>query len=289
MREEMQEMNKAKGANNHQGSTHTFQTRDGHTSEFLLFKPPATTKSSPLVVLIYGGGFVTGAKIDMAPLAEKLSAMFGATVVCPEYRLAPEHKFPAAPNDVWDFMTWLSHNIAAIGADPEAGFIIGGISAGGNLAAVLASKVIASDYPLTLTGVFLGIPVLFNEDTVPDQYRSVFLSRDQNTEARILNGEALRLIEGYYQMDWPSPDFCPIFAPKGLGNHPKTYLQVAGQDPLRDDGLIYERILRAEGVPTKLDVYPGLPHGFNGVLPFLKVSQTANEELICGFAWLFEQ
>lgn len=289
MRKEMEEVNAAKGAGSHSGSLHSFRTRDGHTSEFLLFKPPNAQTQSPLVVLVYGGGFVTGAKADMAPLAMALSSNFGATVVCPEYRLAPEHKFPTAPNDLWDFMTWLAENVSLTGSDPTSGFVIGGVSAGGNLAAVLASKVLAPEYPFELTGAFFGIPVFFNEETVPSQYRDVFLSREQNAEAKILDGEALRLIEGYYQMDWASPDFCPIFNPKGLANHPKTYFQVAGQDPLRDDGLIYEQILRAQGVPTRIDVYPGLPHGFNGVLPHLKASKTANEDLIRGFAWLLEK
>lgn len=290
MRKEMEEMNAARGASSHSGSLHSFETRDGHTSEFLLFKPPPSTQAqSPLIVLVYGGGFITGAKADMAPLAVTLSASFGATVVCPEYRLAPEHKFPTAPNDLWDFMTWLASNVPVTGADPASGFVIGGVSAGGNLAAVMVSKMLAAKYPLEPTGAFFGIPVLFSKDTVPSQYRDVFLSREQNAHAKILDGEAVQLIEGYYQMDWSSPDFCPLFNSAGLANHPKTYFQVAGQDPLRDDGLIYERILRAQGVPTKIDVYPGLPHGFNGVLPHLGVSKTANEELIRGFAWLLEK
>ena len=290
MRQEMQAMAAIKGANNHSGALHSFKTRDGHDSEFLLFKPATPPPTgSPLIVLIYGGGFVTGAKADMAPLAESLSANFGATVLCPEYRLAPEHKFPTAPQDLWDFMLWLAQNVALTGAEPRAGFVIGGVSAGGNLAAVTAQKVLSPEYPLTLTAVYLGIPVLFSAHTVPAEYQSVFLSREQNKAARILNGEAIRLIEGYYAMDYTSPDFCPLFAPDAARTHPKTYFQVAGQDPLRDDGLIYERILRAQGTPTRLDVYRGVPHGFNGVLPNLRVSQEANGDLMRGFAWLLER
>lgn len=281
-------MNAAKGAQSHAGTVCSVTMGDGHQSEFLLFKPNSlgSPTESPLIVLIYGGGFITGSKEDMAPLAEALVAKYNATVVCPEYRLAPEYKFPTAPLDIWDFMLWLGGNVAATGANPKAGFVIGGVSAGGNLAAVTAHRVLSSGYPLELTGVFLGIPVLFNADTVPEAYRDTFLSREQNRDARILNGEAIRLIEGYYAMDYNSPDFCPILGPKVT--HPKTYFQVAGQDPLRDDGLIYERILSASGTPTKLDVYPGLPHGFNSVLPMLKVSQQANQDLLEGFAWLLD-
>jgi acetyl esterase/lipase len=71
---------------------------------------------------------------------------------------------------------------------------------------------------------------------------------------------------------------------------PPTYLQVLGMDPLRDEGLVYERVLREDfGIKTKLYVYPGVPHGFHSVFPQLEVSLKFNADTIDGVAWLLEQ
>jgi len=105
--------------------------RDGFESKIKTYRPTGKT-GGPLIVLIYGGGFVVGDYQQLTPYGRGFARAFGATCVTISYRLAPEHKFPAAPNDVEDSLIWLANNAEAIGADPTKGFVLGGISAGGN-------------------------------------------------------------------------------------------------------------------------------------------------------------
>lgn len=212
-----------------------------------------------------------------------------------EYRLFPEHQFPTWINDSWDVLQWCAKNAASFGADPTRGFIIGGGSAGGNITAVLTH--IARDEKLSpsLTGQYLGVPAIMcflPPSHIPAQYRSEYLSHPLVTVSRdpILNvgiGPAspviipitrsilsllpLKILSKVFSLagmsgDMSSPLFVPFHYGKEKGGHrdlPPAYFQVCGIDPLRDEGLIYERVLREEaGVTTKIDIYKGLGHYF---------------------------
>jgi acetyl esterase/lipase len=80
----------------------------------------------------------------------------------------------------------------------------------------------------------------------------------------------------------------PISHPEGHSGLPPTYLQICGMDPLRDDGLIFEQVLRESGVQTKIDIYPGLPHGFWVIFPQLLSSKKQVADTMVGAAWLLE-
>ena len=198
--------------------------RDGFETEMLLVKPQKKpTGGSPLIVLVFGGGFVVGAKEDLLPLGQKLQDLFGATVLLVTYRLAPEHKFPTAPHDVWDCFEHAAKNAESFGASLKAGFIVGGISAGGNLAAVTARKAVAEGLPLT--GAWLDIPALLDPETVPSKYKDVYLAREQNANAYVLNDEHVQFIKQAYEMDPKSPDFGP-FGYSNPADMPPTFIQV---------------------------------------------------------------
>ncbi|KAB8766459.1 hypothetical protein FH972_026619 [Carpinus fangiana] len=268
-------------------STISIAMRDGCQNEALVYKPStAPASGSALIVLAFGGGFVGGANAHMAPRANQLSTTFGATVVCITYRVAPEHPFPVAAQDAWDSLSWIAANAASLGADPSAGFIVGGVSAGANLAAVVAQKAVDTVLSPALTGVWLSVPVILDEAIVPVAYKDVYLAREQNRYADILDARGIFHLMKYYNPDVHSPDWSPFNSPNAHKDMPPVYFQVDGQDPLRDDGLIYERVLRSHGVKTKIDVYPGVPHGHSGGFAELKLGQKADEDTIKGVEWL---
>ncbi|KAK5014024.1 hypothetical protein LTR16_002500 [Cryomyces antarcticus] len=135
-------------------------------------KPPS--EGSPLIVMLF---------------CERL----GFVALNVDYRLAPEHVFPTPVNDCWDALKWAAAHASELNADPLKGFIVGGISAGGNMAAVCGH--LARDEKLSppLTGLFLSIPALLPKEAVPEKYRSKYLSLEQNKDAAILSEKAIDL------------------------------------------------------------------------------------------------
>ncbi|GME32756.1 Alpha/beta hydrolase fold-3 [Neofusicoccum parvum] len=267
------------------GETLDVPMRDGYKNQLRIHKPKTNVEKSPLVVLIFGGGFMMGDNTQMSPIARPLTKLHGATVVNLSYRLAPANPWPTAPNDVWDNLEWIASNYEALGVDPSAGFILGGGSAGANLAAVTAQKWVGQKREPKLTGLHLAIPVLFTEEIVPAKYKDLWFSREQNKDAFILNTAAVYGLQQAYAPDVSSPDWSPVNARNHSTGLPPVWTSVCGQDPLRDDGLVYERILRDHGVKTKLNVTPGVPHG-HVMFPGLKSGSKSNIEAVKGFGWL---
>ena len=143
--------------------TQTILMRDGHENEIRIFKPEdVPSKGSPLVVLIHAGGFAMGTTRQLSPFSQAFSQLYRAIVVNVTHRLAPEHVFPTAPQDIWDAVKWLSENAAALEADPEAGFILGRVSSGANLAAVTAQRAVKEGLSHTLTGHDFSTKRLFH-------------------------------------------------------------------------------------------------------------------------------
>ncbi|PNS20630.1 Hormone-sensitive lipase [Sphaceloma murrayae] len=284
------QMELARGPNAEQAkleSTQTIPMRDGFESEIRIHRPADSTGSKrPLIVLLFGGGFIVGSNMQLGPYARAMAALYNAVVVTLNYRLAPEHKFPTQINDAWDSVSWLAKNAPSIGADPAAGFVLGGVSAGGNLTAVVAQKAKDEGLSPPLTGLWVCIPVLLTDETVPEKYKHLFFSRKQNENAPVFNMQAINRVDGYLEADHKSPLWSPFNTPGAHKGLPPAYFQVCGMDPLRDDGLIYEAVLRENGVKTRLDVYPGVPHAHFSYLPNLQSSKKAIVETVQGIGWL---
>jgi len=269
-----------------------YTTSDGHKNRALLFQPSTPPKEgSPLVVMIHGGGFCLGEPEGEEQGCRNFTSAFGAVCVSISYRLAPEHVFPAAAKDSWDALRWAAKNASSWGADPHKGFIVGGTSAGGNLTSVVT--LMARDEKLSppLTGQYLIVPAVCPKEKMPEKYKKYALSYEQNKDAVGLGQREIDMFEKNYKND---PDdaiwYSTLLNPKGHADQPRTYFQIDGLDPLRDEGLIYERILREEhGIPTKLDVYPGVPHGHWAFFPMLKQSDKFREDQVKGMAWLLER
>jgi len=262
--------------------------RDGTSIRALTYKPSSPpTGGSPLAVLYHGGGWCLGPPEFEEDSCLTFVKLFGGVAVSVDYRLAPEHPFPTAVNDSYDALKWCAANAPKLDADPTTGFIVGGASAGGNISVVLTH--LARDEKLSppLTGSFIKIPLVVHYDARPEKYKSELNSYEQNEKAAILDRRAIEWFIQHYKPEPSNPLFSPLLWPSGHKDLPPAYIQVAGMDLLRDEGLLYERILRTEaGVKTRIDVYPGVPHGFDGVFPMLSQSKKCVEDRIEGFSWL---
>ena len=255
---------------------------------------------SPLIVLYFGGAFVLGNPIIMAPIARSLVKRFNAIVVAPTYRLAPEHPFPTGFEDGWDTLSWIAENASGVlRADPSKGFIVGGISAGGNISNIVTH--LARDRALqpSITGVWLSCPGVRmapkDADLLPEKYRERNLSRTQDecVNSVVTSPNMAKLAKVSLKPDPDSNLFAPMIWPTGSGEcghkgYPRTYSQVCGMDAARDEMLIFDDMLKNEGVPTRLEFYAGLPHCFWYPFKELPQSEKWEEKTLDGFAWLLD-
>lgn len=261
--------------------------RDGHLNQLRIITPGTDSPSGlPLMVFIHGGAFFAGTNKQTVPWARAISSLYKVIVVLPAYRLAPEYKFPISSSDTWDTVQWISKNASSLSADLSAGFVLAGLSAGGNLATVAAQKALEANLSPGLTGVLASVPYCLSEEIVPQEYKDLWFSRDQNANAPILGSSEMNMMTRQWEPNPLSTDFSPFNSKVRFVGLPKTYVQVCGLDSLRDDGLIYARALRKDGVDVKLDVYPGMMHGHFNVVPEHTLSVKANIDLICAAGWL---
>jgi acetyl esterase len=206
----------------------------------------------PVLVWFHGGGFVIGDLDTTDSAARQLAVEAGCVVVSVDYRLAPEHRYPAAADDCWAALEWVLANASSLGVDP-ARVAVGGDSAGGNLAAVVALR--ARDAGIALRHQLLVYPVT--------DLTASFPSRVENGEGYFLTKDAMDWFERSYLdgQDPKDPGASPLHAPSLTGLAP-AHVLTAGFDPLRDEGQAYAEALAAAGVDVVDDRYPTLIHGF---------------------------
>lgn len=266
---------------------HEIAMRDGFMSSLKVHKP-ADSPPGPLIVLCFGGGFVGGTNDQLTKQARVLMRLFGATVVSIAYRLAPEHPFPASQHDTWDSMKWIAENAkgAILNSDPKKGFLMGGVSAGGALTASFSRLFQDEPIAFPLTGQWLSVPSIMDPTHVPEKYKDYHISSEQFAQGAFLSREAREWMRKLSQWDISSPLRYAINSKTDISKQPPTYFQIDGADPLRDDGLIYDEMLKEAGVATKVDLYPGCPHAHSAGFPGLNVTNKANVDTIVGFGWL---
>lgn len=276
-----------------------------HQSRLIICHKADSSAPAPLVILFHGGGHCIGYPEHCLLLARQIALTQNAVVVCPSYGLAPQHPFPSSINDSWDVVQALATELSAeasasallpIHTDPSLGFIVGGESAGANLAASIAHLGRDKNLFPPLTGQFLSAGTFISPSHVPAKYASRYLSFEQNALAPIYPSlysafqESFRpdhssaLYASFDQHDERDEEGEVAAGHRDL---PPAYFQVCGADIRRDDGLIYESVLREEcGVKTRCDVYPGLPHVWWGTFPQLESSQRRMRDSVEGLAWL---
>ncbi|MGD0865032.1 MAG: alpha/beta hydrolase [Rhizomicrobium sp.] len=216
----------------------------------------------PALVFFHGGGWVIGNIDTHDGLCRMFANEAGVTVISVEYRLAPEHKFPAAIEDAYAAVTWIEANASDIGIDPNR-LAVGGDSAGGGLAASVAQIALKNGGP-TIDYQMLLFPVArIGSDTnsMRERAKGYFLER-----------AALDWFFAHYlgeDADRSDPRMSPLAATDVAGL-PPAYIMVAGFDPLHDEGVEYAEKLKAAGVSVSVAEYPDLVHDFiylQAVLP----------------------
>ena len=260
--------------------------RDGYRAMARVRKPKSPSMDGcPLIVLAFGGGWIAGDNKQMAVEAQSFLRAFSAVVVNISYRLAPEHKFPQGWEDAWDNLVWLVAHAAKLGADPTKGLIIGGTSAGAALTAVCARKAQIEPLAHPLTGQWLNAPSILSSHQIPSKWKHLYISTQQNKHAPILPSSALDALQKHTGWDTNSPWRSPLSSSHSLAGLPKTYIQVDGMDCLRDDGLLYDEMLKEASVETRCDLYAGCPHAHATFVPG-NSAEKAQVDLVKNVGWM---
>jgi acetyl esterase/lipase len=192
-------------------------------------------------------------------------------------------------NDCYDALLWSVKNSATLDATPSRGLLVGGASAGGNIAAVLALLARDENLEPPITGQYLCVPALLPDTNVPPELAPLYQSRTQSSDDPVLKGILPGLIEHIYAPEPKSPLWDPFNHPDGHRGLAKAFFQVGGLDPLRDEAVLYDRVLRQSGVLTRFDLYAGYGHMFWTNYPELEESKKFVRDTLKGVRWLLEK
>ncbi|KAH8802741.1 Alpha/Beta hydrolase protein [Xylogone sp. PMI_703] len=273
-------------------------------------------ESCPLVVYFHGGGFSAGSPDMVLNAARAFASCFHCVVACPSYQLTPEYPFPAPVQSAWQVCTWLSQpsNLnegplfgTGISVDTKLGFVIGGVSAGGTIAAAVGGiaaveKAGKEDFTTSvglnrmqssITGIFAGLPMLVHEDMLPDHFKNMFHSRVDNADVEGFNTSAIRNIEqnlnGHYHSPWFSPLNVNLNDADIAQHHAeKVFVYGGSLDPLRDDAVIYDKYMRGiNSVRSRRQILEGQNH-VAWVSPLWPASHSRliKETTMNGMSWL---
>ena len=241
---------------------------------------PAGEGPKPVIVYFHGGGWVIGELDTVDNPLRRIANRTGAVVVSVDYRLAPEHVYPAAFDDSYAATAWVAEHAAELGGDPER-IAVSGDSAGGNLAAAVAIAARDRQGP-RLAAQLLIYPVT---------------DFDFTTESYEQNGEGYLLTKGSMQWFWAhylgaqdlgkDPYACPARA-DDLAGLPPAFIATAEFDPLRDEGEAYAANLRIAGVDVTAKRYDGMLHGFAWTLGATPSGAALIDDLAAAFSHVLE-
>ena len=212
----------------------------------------------PVLVFLHTGGWVLGTLDNQDPLCRRITNRAGCIVVSVDYRLAPEHPFPAAIEDSYAATHWAALHAAEFAGDPSRLAIVGD-SAGGNMATVVA--LLARDRG----GPKLAFQVLLFPAT---DFTLSTPSMEELADGYTVTKEQMMWIRKHYlssEAEWTHPLASPLLA-SDLSGLPPALIITAEYDPLRDDGELYGKRLQEAGVPTKVSRYAGMLHDFPDML-----------------------
>jgi len=203
-----------------------------------------------------------------------------------DYRLIPEYHWSTALHDSYAAVKWAADHADILGASISKGFILAGASSGATTAAAIVHR--AKEDPFfdnkKITGHALQIPLLIHLDAYPEEWKSELLSMEQNKDAPAVNKDGIRGLCNLTQASPTDLDFSVLLAPhEGV---PPLYIQVCGLDPLRDEGFLYEKLLRERGIKTNVDSCAGVPHNFQLSMPDIGAGVKFDKDFREGVRWL---
>jgi acetyl esterase len=229
---------------------------------------------APCLVFFHGGGWVIGDLDSHDVVCRKLAHDGELIVISVDYRLAPEHKFPAAVDDAIDATKWIAGNAKSLGIDAGR-LMVGGDSAGGNLAAVVALSARDGNGP-AIAGQVLIYPAT--------DFAMTHGSHREPETSILLTHSVIRWFRDHYLGSADGSDWraSPARA-STLAGLPPAYVLTAGADPLRDEGEEYAKRLKEAGVAVTYRHFPGQFHGFFTMGKLLQQANIAASEI---GAWL---
>lgn len=280
-------------------SDYSIPTRDGSTIEARSYRSIKKDESEKLPVYIYfhGGGFIFGSIASEDFVCAQTAINAGVLVVNINYRHTPEHVFPTAWHDSQDAFAWVHKNIEELNGDPSR-VLVGGVSAGGQLAASLTlekhlgKSEVLKNLP-ELAGQILIIPCLaspYTYDEGPGKKlqagKSSFI---ENEHAPILSRKTMEFFTSLLKA--PKADLKDTklnivnATEEDVRGLPPTVFGIAGLDPLRDEALLYAKQLAEANVPTEIRLFKGVPHGHRRFGKALKASDHWDECIDEGILW----
>lgn len=232
---------------------------------YRLYAPADAEEAAPGFVFFHGGGLVAGSIATHDRIAAALAHATGCRLVSVDYRLAPEHRFPAAIEDAIDAAEWVAREATSLGIDANR-LVIGGDSAGATLAAIVCQEA-AQSAGLSIAAQCLICPVLDFEATSP--------SREDFAEGHLIDRVTIEADLSDYLpdgVDTADPRISPLRATR-LTGLPTAIIHTAEYDPMRDEGNAYARKLLAAGVAVEHVCHDGMVHNFHAMGAILPQAQ----------------
>ncbi|MGH2937597.1 MAG: alpha/beta hydrolase [Solirubrobacterales bacterium] len=239
---------------------------------------PSAEPGLPVLIWIHGGAWVFGELDYFDASCSDLAARAGAIVVSVGYRLAPEHPFPAGPEDSYAALLWVADHISEFGGDPGR-IAVGGDSAGGNLTAAVTMMARDRSGP-SIVYQLLIYPAMDDGE----------ISNEEFVNEKVMP----RASHGYFwDLYAPRPEdrenpYCVPINAADLSGLPPAFVVVPAADWMRDSQIRYAELLREAGVPTRLEVYEGMPHGFLLATASIKRADLALDEVAADMRAAFD-